>query len=213
MPVSDAPTLEPLYAQLEAELGLSVVKGFLPRDRPELVSQKLYSPQDLQVMPMPVKEYTLYGFYAEIADVLPLVFVMAFLLPVSSVLTALVAEKETKMKEVMKMYRVIDAMLVLSWLITFVAQYIMIALLTTACSTLELFPNTGFFLLIMFYFLFLMDILAFCFMISMFFDNARTASVSGMSLWLTGFFRQLCSFEFDIQRESRCILVGSHCFH
>jgi hypothetical protein len=156
--------------------------------RQRIVASEQYPPQDVQVMAMPIRPYTLYTFYEEIADIFPLIFILVNLMPVSTILSSLVTEKETRMKEVMKMYGVSDSALTFSWFVTFTSNFVVVCFFTAACSMLELFPNSDFLLIYLFYFFFLLSIFGFCFMTSMLFDNAKTASVSGMSIWFAGFF-------------------------
>jgi ATP-binding cassette subfamily A (ABC1) protein 3 len=145
--------------------------------RQRLVASEQYPPQDVRVMAMPIRPYTLYTFYEEVADIFPLIFILVNLMPVSTILSALVTEKETRMKEVMKMYGVTDSALSFSWLVTFSLNFVVVCVCTAACSTFELFPNSDYLLIFLFYLFFLLSIFGFCFMVSMLFDNARTAAV------------------------------------
>ena len=75
-------------------------------------------------VPFPTREYEEDGFYAAIADFIPLIFVLALLYPVSSTLRTLVTEKEQRHVELLKIMSVTQFQLEFTWIISLMAFYI-----------------------------------------------------------------------------------------
>jgi ATP-binding cassette subfamily A (ABC1) protein 3 len=180
--------------RLEERVGISNVTGRIPRDVDLLVrvlSPLLHAPQSVAIQVMPVTNWKRFDYYNDIQETFALIFIIINLLPVSSVLRAIVTEKETKTREVLKMYGVQDSAIVLSWYVTYLTIFFFTALLSTIASCADedlLFPNSNAFLVFIFYYAFLASVMSFGYMVSTMFSRAKTASVCGTVLWFACYF-------------------------
>ena len=127
-------------------------------------------------------------FLTVIAASLALFFVLAFLYPVSRYLRALVLEKETKIKETMKIMGLSAWAANLSWVITMVAQSTLTVLLMTLLGARTVFSYSNPFLIFLFLFIFSLALVMFVFLVSTFFSKAKTAATAGTVLFFATFF-------------------------
>ena len=127
-------------------------------------------------------------FLTVIAASLALFFVLAFLYPVSRYLRALVLEKETKIKETMKIMGLSAWAANLSWVITMVAQSTVTVLLMTLLGARTVFSYSNPFLIFLFLFIFSLALVMFVFLVSTFFSKAKTAATAGTVLFFATFF-------------------------
>jgi ATP-binding cassette subfamily A (ABC1) protein 1 len=181
--------------RLEERIGLSNITGRIPRDDVDILvrvlSPLLHAPQSVAIQVMPVANWKRFNYYNDIQETFALIFIVINLLPVSSVLRAIVTEKETKTREVLKMYGVRDSAIVLSWYMTYLTIFFFTALLSTIASCADedlLFPNSNALLVFLFYYAFLASVMSFGYMVSTLFSRAKTASVCGMVLWFACYF-------------------------
>jgi len=186
---------EETLERLEDRIGLSNLTGRVPRDDVELLvkllSPLLHAPQSVAVQVMPVSNWKRFDYYNDIQDTFALIFIIINLLPVSSVLRAIVTEKETKTRELLKMYGVRDSSIIISWYVTYLTIFLFTALFSTIASCADedlLFPNSNALLVFLFYYAFLASVMSFGYMVSTLFSRAKTASVCGMVLWFACYF-------------------------
>jgi len=186
----------PIYTREEKEATVARILGFPDSEFPDAfgnglgdwISSELYLPQTVHAMAMPVQEYVINDIYGGIAGTFSLLYIIILLPPLAGVLTDLVVEKETKMREVLRIYGVGQSSLILSWYTWYTIKFLFIAILMSLCSTPQLFPNSDGFILFVFYFFFLMSIMTFGFMAAQMFDQSKTASVVGTLLWFVCYF-------------------------
>ncbi|KAF0716019.1 hypothetical protein As57867_003061, partial [Aphanomyces stellatus] len=81
------------------------------------------------VFAFPIQSFTSSPFFNQVKDFFGLVFVISYLHALSSVLVALITEKETKARELMKILGVHESAIVLSWYITYGLVFITAAIL------------------------------------------------------------------------------------
>ncbi len=127
-------------------------------------------------------------FLTVIAASLALFFILAFLYPVSRYLRALVLEKETKIKETMKIMGLSAWTANLSWVLTMVAQSTATVLLMTLLGARTVFSYSNPFLIFLFLFVFSLALVMFVFLVSSFFSKAKTAATAGTVLFFATFF-------------------------
>jgi len=127
-------------------------------------------------------------FLTVIAASLALFFVLAFLYPVSRYLRALVLEKETKIKETMKIMGLSAWAANLAWVITMVAQSSVTVLLMTLLGARTVFSYSNSFLIFLFLFVFSLALVMFVFLVSTFFSKAKTAATAGTIIFFATFF-------------------------
>jgi ATP-binding cassette, subfamily A (ABC1), member 3 len=128
----------------------------------------------------------------EFADIvgsfLGLLYTLVFLWPVTRIIKSILEEKESRMKEQMKMMGLPESLLWLSWLVTYIVIFFITSLLIMmfASSSMFEFSNDG--LILLFFFLFGLTVFAFCYMVSAFFDRARVGATIGALVFLAIFF-------------------------
>lgn len=106
--------------------------------------------------------------------VLPFVYILAFLYPTARVVSSLVQEKETRVKECMRMMGMYDYTLWTSWYITYAVMFlIQSALVTIVLSTVVNYSDIS--LIFLFFWLFGIAMIGFCAVVSTFFSRVKSA--------------------------------------
>jgi hypothetical protein len=98
------------------------------------LDSEVFQPYGHIMVPFPVAGYQWDEFFFYVSQLIPLVFVIAYLYPVAKILEGLVREKETRMDEMLKMMGVSDKMIVGSWYITYGAFFFILAFVITIFS-------------------------------------------------------------------------------
>ncbi|GAB9477032.1 Abc transporter a family member 1, partial [Globisporangium polare] len=140
------------------------------------------------VAPFPIESFTNSPFYAQVKDVFALVFVLAYLYMISQVLVVFIQEKESRMREFMKILGVKEKAILISWYITYVGIILVGAILQALVGMLGLFANSSVILVFVFFFLFGTSVLSFGFLISAIFSKARAGAFVGMILFFLMYF-------------------------
>ncbi|EQC42571.1 hypothetical protein SDRG_00301 [Saprolegnia diclina VS20] len=136
------------------------------------------------VLPLPISAYTASPFFATAGDFFSFVFVVSYVQLVTGLLVALVKEKETRAREMMKVLGVTDGAIVGSWMLTYGIVVLVVAALQTIASSQLLFPHTSPLLLYLFFALFGFAVVAFGFFMSTFFSRPRTGAFLGLVVFL-----------------------------
>lgn len=157
----------------------------------EMVGHRVASPGIyLQEMPYPC--YKEDKFTISLLYVLPLAMVFAWLFPVAMTTRSVVMEKETRLKEYMKMMGVSEGLLRFSWflysMIIFLFSIVGITLLLKLSGIL---PATDGFILFLFLTLYAIAMLSYSFLISAFFNNANLAACVGALIYFLVLFAHL----------------------
>lgn len=121
---------------------------------------------------MPVSKFSSSDFQYVIASVLGIFYMLAFLYPVSQIVRGLVIEKETRVKEGMKMMGLTDLVYNLSWLITLLVQMTLIAFLITLVTWSSVFEYSNKIYVFVYFFMFGK------------FDDSRTKYISMLYIYL-----------------------------
>uniref|UniRef100_K3WP40 ABC transporter domain-containing protein n=1 Tax=Globisporangium ultimum (strain ATCC 200006 / CBS 805.95 / DAOM BR144) TaxID=431595 RepID=K3WP40_GLOUD len=140
------------------------------------------------VAPMPIDEFTSSPFYDNVKDVFALVFILAYLYMISRVLVVFIQEKESRMREFMKILGVKEKAILISWYITYIGIAFVGAILQALAGLVGVFSNSSVVLVFLFFFLFGTSVLAFGFLVSAVFSKARTGSFVGMILFFLMYF-------------------------
>lgn len=119
---------------------------------------------------------------AEAAVNAPFYFMLALVSVFSFVVTDMVAEKESKVKEIMKTYGLSSGMFWLSWLVTYaVLNLVIVWCAVFLCTIGGVFgPITSIFIVASLFYLYILSLITFGFMVSVFFQKAHIASTAGM---------------------------------
>lgn len=137
------------------------------------------------VMPFPTAKYSLNPFYSQVGFLLGLGLTMATLYPVSRLVKSLVEEKETRMREIMKIMGLLDYVHLLSWFITAFVLFFWIALSSSYVCSASFLKASNTVLVFAYFFLFAMSEITFCFFLSVFFSNAKLAAIAAPVLLFT----------------------------
>jgi ATP-binding cassette subfamily A (ABC1) protein 1 len=139
--------------------------------------------------PFPAPGYTFDIFASIIKGFLGLFLTISFTWPVTKIIGAIVLEKETRQKELMKIMGVSETALVISWILLYLILFLVQSLLITLTATYGgLFSHSNFFLVFLFFFLFGMSIFAFAAFVSSFFSQAKTAATVGALVFFLTYF-------------------------
>ncbi|KDO35461.1 hypothetical protein SPRG_18791 [Saprolegnia parasitica CBS 223.65] len=136
------------------------------------------------VYPFPIQGYTSSPFYTSVSSFFAIIFIISYLFSVSSILVALITEKENKSRELMKILGVHDRAIIWSWYITYGAIFVVAAILQAVASKVNLFSNCNVVLVFVFFLLFGWSVLAYSFMVSSVFSKSRIGTYVG----IIGFF-------------------------
>ncbi|KAG1688669.1 hypothetical protein DVH05_027488 [Phytophthora capsici] len=161
----------------------SVLSGLTNSTRETLLTPLRQAPQSMLgsiVAPFPVDTYTSSPFYANIASVFSIVFIMAYLFTISRILVVLVLEKELRQREFMKILGVTEKTIILTWYVTYATILFVGAVVQAVAGLAGLFPNSSLIVTFLFFFLFGLSVLALAFLISTLFSKARVGAFVGM---------------------------------
>eukprot|EP00002_Diphylleia_rotans_P010817 TRINITY_DN2139_c0_g1_i4.p1 TRINITY_DN2139_c0_g1~~TRINITY_DN2139_c0_g1_i4.p1 ORF type:complete len:1384 (+),score=248.88 TRINITY_DN2139_c0_g1_i4:167-4318(+) len=144
---------------------------------------KLWSP-NATVQPsaeqFPFPKYTDTLFYQVIGDALSFYVCLGFLLFVIKLISRLVVEKEKKIKETMKIMGLSDTVFWLSWFVyAFSIMFVTMLLLAFVVKVGGVFEKSDFGLIFIFFQLWGISVICFCFLISVFFNKSKVASALG----------------------------------
>eukprot|EP00919_Chromeraceae_sp_WS-2016_P045866 GHVR01109062.1.p1 GENE.GHVR01109062.1~~GHVR01109062.1.p1 ORF type:complete len:1632 (+),score=425.06 GHVR01109062.1:892-5787(+) len=133
-------------------------------------------------IPIKFKEvaFPTYGYWADsflrgAADYFGILFVLVFMWPVSRLVKAIMEEKESRMKESLRMMGMTNTMLWASWYLTYMILFVTTSLLV-ACICIGVFPLSNFLLVFLFLCLFSLATISFCMLLQSFFSSAKLAS-------------------------------------
>jgi len=138
----------------------------------------------------PEPEYTEEGFYATIAQFVPLLIVLGLLYPVAACIRSIVQEKELRQKELMKMMSVPESAIGWSWFVMLYGFLLLSAILTSVVSS-ALYSNSNFVILLVFWAFTFLGSLMFATVIAAIFSKATRATLVGILLYFGGYFLTL----------------------
>jgi ATP-binding cassette subfamily A (ABC1) protein 3 len=148
---------------------------------PQQGSEQCTMPEPF-LFPFPVREYDQNPFYNRVGYLLGLGLVMATLYPTSRLTKGLVEEKETKLREVMKIMGLSDSALQLSWLITGAVLFMWIACTSTLATTTSFIKSSDKGIIFLFFALFCLSEVLLSMLLATFFSNSKLASIAAPAL-------------------------------
>lgn len=164
----------------------------ISRETAAWAAAELYMPQGIDVAPFPIPAFHDDPFYAVIQFSLPLLFTLSFMLPVSNLIRGIVTEKESRLREALRMVGVSDAALTGSWLLLTQGQFLLIAAAASLILGLDqehsIFPRSGPLPVFIVFALFGTASVAYASFICTFFKGARAAAMLGTLAYLCSFF-------------------------
>jgi ATP-binding cassette subfamily A (ABC1) protein 3 len=146
------------------------------------------TPQRGRMAPFPTPAFHNNAFYSFVSNVFALIFVLSFFVPAFFLIRGIVVEKETKLREGMRMMGMMDAPLILAWYLTYGIMFFFIALAVTATVKNSFFSLSDGTLLFLFFWAFGWSSTALCFLLSTFFSRSKLASIAGTLMFIVSFF-------------------------
>jgi hypothetical protein len=133
----------------------------------------------LLTAPMPVQSAYSNPFYTASGPFVGLVLCLSLLYPVSRLIKQLVEDKESRMKETLKMMGLYNWVFVTSYGITYTIIFTFIAILQTALMGGSVMAHSSKPLLFIYFWFFALSMMSLAFLISVFFSKAKLAGIVG----------------------------------
>lgn len=127
------------------------------------------------------------GFWADIGFSFALVMIIGVMYPLANIISDLVREKESKIREGMMMMALHGEALWASWILHFLFLFVPLAIILTIIGT-KVFQYSSPIYIFFYFILFFLASISYCVFVSVFFNNARTASIIANLVFLGGFF-------------------------
>ncbi|XP_051151534.1 ABC transporter A family member 1 isoform X2 [Andrographis paniculata] len=149
---------------------------------------KQFIPSNITLAPFPTPEYTDDEFQSIVKSVMGVLYLLGFLYPISRLISYSVSEKEQKIKEGLYMMGLKNSMFILSWFLTYALQFAISSGIITLCTMETLFKYSDKSLVFVYFFCFGLSSITLSFLISTFFNRAKTAVAVGTLAFLAAFF-------------------------
>ena len=159
----------------------------IARDFKTWLRSSTFAPQQVDFVPFPTQGYTQNLFYTIVLPNLTLLFIIAYLVPVTRLVRGLVIEKELRLRELMGIMGLSPAAHFLSWLSLYFVIYFIIAA-CIACIGTQIFPKSDPLLIFAIFWVFGISSTTFCVLVSVFFTRSRTATVLGGVCFFAAYF-------------------------
>ena len=151
-------------------------------ERQKLAEPLRYAPSRLEISPLPIDGFDMDIFYQLVKDIVPMYFILTFLYTQKKVINELIAEKESRVRESLRMLGMGNAALFGAWYITYAVIFAALCIVFTIAACFRVFYYASPTLLFLFFWLWCMSFVSFAFLIQPFFDKARTGGIIGMLL-------------------------------
>jgi hypothetical protein len=163
---------------------------------------------------MPTATYETDNFQYVISSVLGIFYMLSFLYPVSRTVRALVVEKETRVKEGMKMMGLTDTTYNLSWFITTTTQMTLVAALITLVTGSTVFEYSNKVLVFLYFEVFSLAAMNMCYLMATFFSRSKAASLLGPMIFFASFFPYyaVSDAQYAVGTKSATCLLAPACF-
>ncbi|CAK0894746.1 unnamed protein product, partial [Prorocentrum cordatum] len=139
-----------------------------------------WAPQSIETVPMPVSGVVIDGFYKLVSIVFPLIFIIGFLYTQKKVVNELITEKETKVRESLKIMGVSSAKIIASWYVTYGRIFSVLCMVFAVVAGIEIFPLSSGTVIFVFFWLWCMSFLSFGWFMHCFFNKSRTGGIVTM---------------------------------
>mmetsp|Transcript_200 Transcript_200/g.364 ORF Transcript_200/g.364 Transcript_200/m.364 type:complete len:2007 (-) Transcript_200:174-6194(-) len=130
-------------------------------------------------MPFPTAAFDQNIFYKAVGFLLGLAMTMATMYPMSRLVKSVVEEKESRMREVMKIMGLRDSSHQVSWFLTALVLFLWISVTTTLICHVTFLPASDPRLLFVYIFTFCLSEVTFSFLVASFFSKAKLAAIVG----------------------------------
>eukprot|EP00850_Spirogloea_muscicola_P023272 SM000343S12828 [mRNA] locus=s343:29457:40992:- [translate_table: standard] len=137
-----------------------------------------YSRGPLWGAPFPIAKYSHNPFYDAVGPTMGLVMCLSTLYPLAMLVKALVEEKETKSKEIMRIMGLRLWIFMFSWFLTYLVVFAIVSLSVTLLVHFTFLPQSNVLLVFLLMFLFTSSLIPFAFFLSVFFSSAKLAAIA-----------------------------------
>jgi hypothetical protein len=152
-------------------------------------SPSQFYPGDVSFVPFPQFSFKQNTFFkVASASILQVVFVILFLLMVFMAHSGLLMEKETKMREMLKIMGVTSGALVASSFLFHIFIDLVLSFILAFLSRSLIYSNTSFGILFGLYFFFIMSLMSWAHFVTAFFSKSMTGSMFGTLTLFAGWF-------------------------
>ena len=154
-------------------------------------------------VPMYFDDYIDDSFMGIVTTVLPLFIIITYIIPVGRMIANTVQEKESRIKEVMMMMGMTNRAYWASWITYYFCLYSVLAGVITLITQVHVFKYSSGGFIFLYFWLFGISCIAFCFLIQTFFSRGRTAVIVGLMLFLVMYFISFAVVGSDIPESSK----------
>jgi ABC-type multidrug transport system fused ATPase/permease subunit len=130
---------------------------------------------------------TVQEFYHFVADYLALIFMIIMMFSLYNAASTFGLEKESKIREALRMQGVSNGTLVSSWFLSLGLQYFVMALAMAFASRVSLFQHAEFGLMLFGYWMSLLAFMAFALVVHTLFDSAKTSGMCSVVFFVAGY--------------------------
>eukprot|EP01084_Bolivina_argentea_P142149 249724_1 len=168
---------------------------------------------DKGVFQFATAEYAKGDYWDAVGSQFPFFCFIMFCYPIITVLSILVQEKQTKIKEGMKMMGATTSAYWTSWIIWFFIEFTLMTLLVTVLGFGgSVFLYSGFGVIFLWFWLFCLSSATFAMLISTLFDNPKTASLCGLIVYFAVLIGGQFAGTLNESQKGALCLLGPTCF-
>eukprot|EP01052_Picozoa_sp_SAG31_P012759 SAG31_NODE_753_length_12340_cov_8.786619_5_plen_1730_part_00 len=185
-------------------------------DRNYMAEPTMYAPQFVQLSPLPIMGYHVSFFYQLVSVALALLFVLMYMNTKYTVVATFIIEKETRMRELLKIQGVQTAEFIGSWYLSYAVQFAVYNAIFTAATVYRgseagdggIFESSSFVFVFFFFFLYSMSFVAKSFMLATIFGKARTGGLICCVIFLSGWFLEVNFNEADVAYSKKFAIAS-----
>ncbi|KAK8797122.1 hypothetical protein WA158_004332 [Blastocystis sp. Blastoise] len=144
-----------------------------------MLQEQYYMPHKQSFLPYPTKAYRTSEFFDMIGTLYPIFFLITFMYPCFWLLRGIVEEKEKGIRETLKTMGLNELALILAWITLYLIEFAVIAI-GSSLILLTVFAYTNPFMLALYFFLFGYVLVMLCYLITSFFNKAKSAGLFGI---------------------------------
>ena len=156
------------------------------------------------VMPMKYTTYLEDTFGRFIGFILPFFLVIAYLIPLTMLVSRMVTEKETKAKEGMKIMGLTEGTYFLSYFLQYFIQNVLYSIVNSFILR-QVFDDTGVVYLFLFFMLYGMNVFALAFFFQSMMDKTRLAMIVSILLYFTMYFVSVAVLSEEVDKLPKII--------
>ncbi|CAI7993840.1 ATP-binding cassette sub-family A member 3, partial [Geodia barretti] len=175
------------FVHLQNVVGEAIIRLMANSDMTEC--EGVLQPEiSVSMRQLPYPQYTIDVFLSIIVTILPFFVILAYIYSAGIFTKELVLEKETRIRESMLMMGLQQWVLWTTW---FIKQFILLLISAIFVTILlkfgQVFPNSDFLLLLIFFILYIISFISFCFFLSVWFNTARVGLLVGFLGWFMNY--------------------------